>query len=75
MAEKISRDEYVLMAKLYESTEKFNLMFDSINSFVALGPTLSKEERTILNTEYKNIITNQRRAWRELAKVEAQEKI
>lgn len=74
MVEKISRDEYVLMAKLYESTEKFNLMFDSINCFVALGPTLSKEERTILNTGYKNIITNQRRAWRELAKVEAQEK-
>lgn len=74
MVEKNSREELILMAKLYENTEKFNLMFDSINKFVELGPTLTKDERILLNTGYKNIITNQRRAWRELIKVETSEK-
>ena len=61
------------MAKLYENTEKFQLMFENINKFVALNPSLNKDERIILNNGYKNIITNQRRAWRELIKTETQE--
>lgn len=67
------RNEFILMAKLYENTEKFQLMFENINKFVALGPSLNKDERIILNNGYKNIITNQRRAWRELIKTETKE--
>ena len=70
-----ARNEYILKAKLYESTEKFNLMFDAINKFVELDPALSEDERTILNIGYKNIITNKRRTWRELIKVETEEKL
>ena len=69
-----SRDDYILLAKLYESTEKFNNMFEAINKYVELNPVLSEDEKTILNIGYKNIITNKRRAWRELIRVETEEK-
>ena len=68
------RTEYILKAKLYESTEKFDLMFEEINKFVELNPELSKEERIILNNGYKNIITGQRRTWRDLVKTETKER-
>jgi len=68
-----SREEYILLAKLYENTEKFPLMVESINKFVSLNPVLSQEERSLLNTGYKNIIAKQRVAWRELATKERAE--
>lgn len=67
MVEKISREEYLLMAKVYESTERFPQMVESINNFVEMNPVLSKEERSLLNTGYKNIVAKQRVSWRELA--------
>lgn len=68
------RNELLLKAKLYESTEKFDLMFEAINKFVELGPSISDDERVILNIGYKNVTTNKRRAWRELIKVETEER-
>lgn len=68
-----SREEYILLAKLYENTEKFPLMVNAINKFVELNPKLSSDERSLLNTGYKNIIAKQRVAWRELATKERAE--
>lgn len=68
------RLSHVLKAKLYENTEKFELMLEEINKFVELNPSLTKEERVLLNNGYKNIIANQRIAWRELIKTENSEK-
>jgi 14-3-3 protein epsilon len=74
MVEKnLTREEYIILAKLYENTEKFPLMVESIIAFVALNPVLSQEERALLNTGFKNIIAKQRIAWRELATRERQE--
>jgi hypothetical protein len=61
------RETYILLAKLYENTEKYPLMLECINTFVKLNSKLSSEERSLLNTGYKNIIAKQRVAWRELA--------
>lgn len=69
----LSRDEYIVLAKLYENTEKFPLMVEAINHFVALSPVLNQEERALLNSGFKNIIAKQRVAWRELANRERAE--
>lgn len=62
----LSREENVFMAKLYESTEKFDKMVECINSFVAQNPVLNKEEVSLLSSGYKNIINRKRIAWRDL---------
>lgn len=73
MVEKLSREEHILMAKLYENTEKFPQMVESIIQFVSMQPKLSSDERSLLNTGFKNIIAKQRVAWRELATREKDE--
>ncbi len=62
----LSREENVFMAKLYESTEKFDKMVECINSYVIQNPVLNKEEVNLLSSGYKNVINRKRIAWRDL---------
>ena len=65
-----SREEYVFLSRLYEKAEKYILMFKSINKYVELDPKLSKEERNILGSGYKNIISDKRSSLRLLSNIE-----
>ena len=65
-----SREEYVFLSRLYEKAEKYPLMFKSINKYVELDPKLSKEERNILCSGYKYIISDKRNSLRILNNIE-----
>ena len=68
-----TREEYIYLAKLYERTERFPDMVKSINKFVELEPKLTKDERNILSSGYKNIISDKRASWRLLNSLEKKE--
>ena len=68
-----SREEYVFLSKLYEKAEKYSDMFKFINKFVEIEPKLTKEERNILGSGYKNIISDKRTSWRFLNNLEKRE--
>ena len=65
-----SREEYVYLSRLYEKAEKYPLMFKCINKFIELSPKLSKEERNILGSGYKNIVSDKRSSLRILSSLE-----
>ena len=65
-----SREEYVFLSRLYEKAEKYSLMFKCINKFIELDPKLSKEERNILCSGYKNIVSDKRSSLRILTSLE-----
>lgn len=71
--ENYSRDENIYLAKIYESTEKFEDMVNHINQFVKQDPKLNLEERNILASGFKNIIARKRVSWRELGNAEKKE--
>ena len=74
MSEKnFTREEYVYLAKLYEKAEKYNDMFKFVNKFVELEPKLTKDERNILSSGYKNIVSDKRASWRILNNMEKRE--
>ena len=68
-----SREEYIYLAKLYERAERYPDMVKSINKFVELDPKLTKDERNILSSGYKNIISDKRASWRLLNSMEKKE--
>ena len=68
-----TREEYIYLAKLYERAERFPDMVKSINKFVELEPKLTKDERNILSSGYKNIISDKRASWRLLNSLEKKE--
>ena len=65
-----SRDEYVYLSKIYEKAERFGDMVSAINKFIEINPKLSKEEKTILSSGYKNILIEKRAGWRLLNSME-----
>ena len=74
MSEKnFTREEYVYLAKLYEKAEKYNDMFKFVNKFVELEPKLTKDERNLLSSGYKNIVSDKRASWRILNNMEKRE--
>ena len=74
MSEKnFNREEYVYLAKLYEKAEKYNDMFKFVNKFVELEPKLTKDERNLLSSGYKNIVSDKRASWRILNNMEKRE--
>ena len=68
-----TREEYIYLAKLYERAERFPDMVKSINKFVELDPKLTKDERNILSSGFKNIISNKRASLRLLNSMEKKE--
>ena len=69
----LSREELVFLAKLYEKAERYPDMVKTINKFVELDPKLTREERNILSSGYKNIISDKRASWRLLNSMEKKE--
>jgi len=69
----LTREELVYLAKLYEKTERYPDMIEAINKFIELDPKLSKNERNILCSGYKNIIADKRASWRLLNSMEKKE--
>ena len=69
----LTREELVYLAKLYEKTERYPDMVKTINKFVELNPKLTKNERNILCSGYKNIIADKRASWRLLNSMEKKE--
>ena len=59
-----TREEYIYLSRLYEKAEKYQEQFKFINKYVELDPKLSKDERNILGSGYKNIISDKRNSLR-----------
>ena len=65
-----TREECVFLSRLNEKAEKYPEMFKYINKYVELDPKLSKEERNILCSGYKYIISDKRNSLRILNNIE-----
>ncbi|RDX95117.1 14-3-3-like protein B, partial [Mucuna pruriens] len=76
MAEKLSREQYVYLAKLSEQAERYEEMVEFMEK-VVVGWTpaseLSVEERNLLSVAYKNVIGSLRAAWRIVSSIEQKE--
>ena len=59
-----TREEYIYLSRLYEKAEKYPDQFKFINKYVELDPKLSKDERNLLGSGYKNIISDKRSSLR-----------
>ena len=69
----LTREELVYLAKLYEKAERYPEMVKTINKYVELDPKLTRDERNILSSGYKNIISDKRASWRLLNSMEKKE--
>ena len=65
-----TREEYIYLSRIYEKAEKYQDQFKFINKFIELDPKLSKEERNILGSGYKNIISDKRNSLRTINSLE-----
>ena len=65
-----TKEECVFLSRLNEKAEKYSEMFKYINKYVELDPKLSKEERNILCSGYKYIISDKRNSLRILNNIE-----
>ena len=65
-----TREECIFLSRLNEKAEKYSEMFKYINKYVELDPKLSKEERNILCSGYKYIISDKRTSLRILNNIE-----
>ena len=65
-----TREECIFLSRLNEKAEKYSEMFKYINKYVELDPKLSKEERNILCSGYKYIISDKRNSLRILNNIE-----
>ena len=48
-------------------------MVSSINKFIEMNPKLSKDDKNIISTGYKNILSDKRASWRLLNGMEKRE--
>ncbi|CAK9148993.1 unnamed protein product [Ilex paraguariensis] len=76
MADNLTRDQYVYMAKLAEQAERYEEMVKFMEKLV-IGSTpaaeLTVEERNLLSVAYKNVIGSLRAAWRIVSSIEQKE--
>ena len=70
-----TREEYIYLSRIYEKAEKYQDQFKFINKFIELDPKLSKEERNILGSGYKNIISDKRNSLRTINSLEKKKHI
>jgi 14-3-3 protein epsilon len=71
--ENYSREEYIYLAKLYERAEKYQEMVNFIIKYVEMNPVLVYEEKEILSSGFKNLISSKRSSWRTLKTMEKKE--
>ncbi|KAH7829638.1 putative 14-3-3 protein [Monocercomonoides exilis] len=67
------REDAIYMANLYEMSERYQEMADTMTSVAESKTELIDEERKLLSVAYKNIIGTKRASWRVAAAIEAKE--
>lgn len=61
---KLTREDYVYLAKLYEKAEKADESIEFIKKFIELNPVLTRDDRSTLCSGYKFKYTTLRNSWR-----------
>ena len=61
-----NRNDLIFLARLYDKAEKYEDMVKYINYFIKLNPVLNIEERNLLSSGYKNVLSSRRFSWRYL---------
>lgn len=56
MNAKLTREDYLLLARLAQQTERYNEMVEFITKFIFSEGKLTKEERNIVSASYKNVV-------------------
>ena len=69
----LTTDELLYIAKIYEQTERYEDMADTMRKSIALKQELNVEERNLLSVAYKNCVGNRRAAWRTISSIEQKE--
>jgi len=65
-----TREEYIYLARLCESTARYETMIETMKKVINFGAELSVEERNYLSVAYKNAVASRRSAWRQLGPLE-----
>ncbi|KAF9933772.1 14-3-3 protein [Linnemannia zychae] len=73
MAETLSREDHVYLAKLAEQAERYEEMVKNMKDVASVGKELSVEERNLLSVAYKNVIGARRASWRIVSSIEQKE--
>ena len=73
LTKNFTRDDYILLSKMSLKTERFEEMLEYINKFVKMDKELNSEERSIVSTAYKKIISNKRTEWQVLQDLKTKE--
>lgn len=73
MADNLSREQLIYMAKIAEQTERFEDMLSYMKRVVQMDQELSVEERNLLSVAYKNTVGTRRTSWRALCQIEQKE--
>lgn len=72
-SEQLSRKQMIYMTKIYNKTKQLEEAIYFSSKFIEKNPKLTKDERKIFVSSFKNIITKKRTAWRILNKKESEE--
>lgn len=70
-----SRKELIYMTKLYTKASKFEEAIVFSIQYIQLNPNLTKDERNLFVTAFKNYITKRRSSWRNIHNNEKKEMI
>ncbi|KAF8941238.1 14-3-3 protein [Haplosporangium gracile] len=73
MAETLTRDNHVYLAKLAEQAERYEEMVNNMKEVAFSNTELSVEERNLLSVAYKNVIGARRASWRIVSSIEQKE--
>ncbi|KAG0078877.1 14-3-3 protein [Linnemannia elongata] len=73
MAETVTRDNHVYLAKLAEQAERYEEMVNNMKDVAFSDTELSVEERNLLSVAYKNVIGARRASWRIVSSIEQKE--
>jgi len=73
MADTLSREQLIYMAKISEQTERYEDMVTYMKKVVTLDQELSVEDRNLLSVAYKNTVGSRRTSWRALTQIEQKE--
>ena len=68
-----SREDYILLAKMSQQTERFEDMVEYVKKFLKTDSELTPEERALVSAAYKSLVGNKRAELRVLSAIELKE--
>ncbi len=68
-----TREDYLLLAKMAQQTERHQEMLEYIQKFLRFDAELTPEERSIVSATYKNVVGNKRAELRVLTAIKQRE--